>query len=330
MNHLKLHTKDLSTITVLITGGAGFIGSHLSRYLVDNGAKKVLVLDDLSTGFEKNIAPCVSKSNFQFIKGSITDYATCLEACKGVDVVLHHAALGSVPRSVENPVKTNEVNVSGFVNMLFAAKESGVKKFVFASSSSVYGDDETTPKKENKTGNLLSPYAVSKKTNEEYAKVFSALYKMQITGLRYFNVFGERQNPDGPYAAVIPRFIDSLLNNKQAGIYGTGNNTRDFTYVANVVKANLLCIEKEQMPLSAVMNIAFGGTISVSEIYRAVAKLVGKETMEPVYLPERPGEIKSSYADISEARRILGFLPVVALEEGLQKTVNWFISENQA
>jgi UDP-N-acetylglucosamine 4-epimerase len=320
---LKLHTKDLSQTSVLVTGGAGFIGSHLVEYLVKNGAKKVVVLDDLSTGFEKNISAHFEKSNFSFIKGSITDYASCLEASKGIDVVLHHAALGSVPRSIENPMRTNEVNVNGFVNILFAAKENGVKKFVYASSSSVYGDDETFPKTESKTGNLLSPYAVSKYTNEKYAAVFAKLYDITTIGLRYFNVFGPRQNPDGPYAAVIPKFIDALINNRDAIIYGTGNNTRDFTFVANTIKANILCIECETAPKGIVMNIALGGTISVNDIYKNIATQL-ESTLKPKYLPERPGEIKNSYADISLAEKTLAFKPVVSLKDGLVKTVNWF------
>lgn len=322
----KLHNSDLSQLSVLVTGGAGFIGSHITEYLMNNGAKKVVVLDDLITGFKKNIEAHIGKSNFTFIEGSITDHKTCMEACEGIDVVLHHAALGSVPRSIENPIRSNEVNVNGFVNMLFAAKESGVKKFVYASSSSVYGDDETFPKTEGKTGNLLSPYAVSKHTNEEYAKVFAKLYSMNTIGLRYFNVFGPRQNPDGPYAAVIPKFIDALINGRKASIYGTGENTRDFTYVANVVKANLLCIETENIPKGIVMNIALGGTISVNAIYKNIASQL-KSDLKPDYLPERPGEIKNSYANISLAQKTIDFSPVVTLENGLQKTVEWFLSK---
>lgn len=320
---MKLHSKDLSGLSVLVTGGAGFIGSHITEYLLANGAKRVVVLDDLSTGFEKNASLFTSNKNFRFVNGSITDLDTCMEACKDVDVVLHHAALGSVPRSIENPVRTNEVNVNGFVNVLFGAKECGVKKVVYASSSSVYGDDDTFPKTESKTGNLLSPYAVSKRTNEEYAKVFARLYDMEVTGLRYFNVFGERQTPNGPYAAVIPRFIDALIHNKQATIFGTGKNTRDFTYVANVVKANLLCIENS-VPKGIVMNIACGGTISVNDIYENIAKALGSD-LNPNYLPERKGEIKNSYADIALAAKTIGYQPVVSLEEGLKRTVEWFV-----
>lgn len=315
--------RKLSNTKILITGGAGFIGSHLSDYFVKQGAEKVVVLDDLSTGFEKNIEHLLAYKNFTFIKGSIVDYAACIEACNEIDIVLHHAALGSVPRSIENPMKTNEVNVNGFVNMLFAAKESGVKTFVYASSSSVYGDDETTPKVENKTGNLLSPYAVSKHTNEKYAAVFSSLYNLQTVGFRYFNVFGERQNPDGPYAAVIPKFIASLLSNKQATIYGDGTNTRDFTYVANVVKANLLCVENENLPSSSVMNIACGGTISVNAIYEQIASELNKN-ISPLYLPPRQGEIKNSCANISLSETTINYTPITSFQEGLKNTVNWY------
>ncbi len=320
-------SNNLQAVTsqsFLVTGGAGFIGSHLSEYLVKANAKKVVVLDDLSTGFKKNIEHLLAFENFQFIEGSITDLEVCSKACKNIDIVLHHAALGSVPRSVENPIKTNEVNVTGFVNMLFAAKENGVKKFIYASSSSVYGDDSTFPKTESKTGNLLSPYAVSKHANEKYAAVFSSLYGLQTIGFRYFNVFGERQNPEGAYAAVIPKFIACLLKNESGNIYGTGENTRDFTYVANVVRANSLAIEADSIPSAIVMNVACGGTISVNEIYKNIASFLKKENLPPNYLPERRGEIKDSYADISLAKKTINYSPMVSVSEGLEKTVNWF------
>lgn len=319
MNSFNFEQKQF-----LVTGGAGFIGSHLSEFLIKQGAKKVVVLDDLSTGFEKNIEHLYGHPHFQFIKGSITDYQVCKNACQGIDVILHHAALGSVPRSIENPMATNEVNVSGFVNMLFAAKECGVQKFIYASSSSVYGDDQTFPKTESKTGNLLSPYAVSKYTNEKYAAVFSNLYSLQTIGFRYFNVFGERQNPNGAYAAVIPKFISSLINNQAPTIYGTGNNTRDFTYIANVVRANMLVINHQTLPSSSVMNIACGGTISVNEIYKNIAQLLNKGDISAIYQSERKGEIKDSYANISLAKTLIGYEPQVSVLDGLQKTVSWF------
>ncbi len=315
---------NLRDLKILITGGAGFIGSHLAEFFVNAEAKEVVVLDDLSTGFEKNIEHLRGKTNFRFVKGSIVDYDTCFLVCDGMNIVLHHAALGSVPRSIENPMATNEVNVNGFVNMLQAANLRGVTKFIYASSSSVYGDDSTFPKTESKTGNLLSPYAVTKYTNEKYAAVFSALYGIQTVGFRYFNVFGERQNPNGAYAAVIPKFISSLLKDESPTIYGTGENTRDFTYVANVVKANLLAIHSKNLPSSSVMNIACGGTISVNEIYKNITQLLHKSQIPAVYYPERKGEIKDSYANISLAHQLITYKPLVSVIEGLQKTVTWF------
>lgn len=320
---------QLKNTSVLVTGGAGFIGSHLCDYLISNSTKKVVVLDDCSTGFKSNIEHLLAKTNFQFIKGSIVDLETCLKACEGIDVVLHHAALGSVPRSIENPMATNEVNVNGFVNVLYAAKEKGVKKVIYASSSSVYGDDQTFPKTETKTGNLLSPYAVSKYTNEKYAAVFSSLYGLQTIGFRYFNVFGERQNPEGPYAAVIPKFIDSLLKNQSPNIFGTGNNTRDFTYVANVVKANLLAICTEGLPASTVMNIACGGTISVNSIYTLIAEYLHKDNIKPTYLAERKGEIKDSFADISRSQQLIVYSPSYTVEEGIKRTTEWFKAKKE-
>lgn len=317
----------LSAKSILVTGGAGFIGSHLCDYLMNNNVKKLVVLDDLATGFISNIEHLFSKSNFQFIEGSIVDFETCLNACEGIDVILHHAALGSVPRSIENPIASNQVNVDGFVNILFAAKEKGVKTVIYASSSSVYGDDQTFPKIESKTGNLLSPYAVTKYTNEKYAAVFSSLYGIQTIGFRYFNVFGERQNPSGPYAAVIPKFIDSLLNNQPPDIYGTGDNTRDFTYVANVVKANILAILTNGLPGNSVMNIACGGTISVNSIYKLVTDCLDKKDIKPNYIAERKGEIKDSFADISYARKLVSYQPDVTVDEGIKRTAEWFISK---
>lgn len=319
----------LSSKNILITGGAGFIGSHLCDYLVNNNAKKVVVLDDCSTGFKSNIEHLLAEPNFEFIEGSIEDEAICMKACEGIDVVLHHAALGSVPRSIENPIATNAVNVHGFVNMLFAAKEKGVKRFIYASSSSVYGDDQTFPKTESKTGNLLSPYAVSKHTNEKYAAVFSNLYGIQTIGFRYFNVFGERQNPNGAYAAVIPKFIYSLINNESPNIYGNGNNTRDFTYVANVVKANMLAIISEKLPINSVMNIACGGTISVNSIYNLIAGYLGKEDLKPNYVSERKGEIKDSFADITLSQKFIDYNPFVSVEDGIKKTAKWFKDKNR-
>ena len=321
----KYSDIDFSNLTVLITGGAGFIGSHLADTLLKLGVKKLVVLDDLSTGFEKNIEQLFIFPNFQFIQASITDLETCKQACFGVDIVLHHAALGSVPRSIENPMNTDLINVHGFVNMLYAAKEAGVKRFVFASSSSVYGDDTTFPKIEAKTGNLLSPYAASKHANEKYAAVFSSLYGMETIGFRYFNVFGERQNPNGPYAAVIPKFIDSLIKNESPFIYGDGTNTRDFTYVGNVVHANLLALSATLQQKHYIMNVACGGTISVNNLFTQINLLLNKPAINPTYLPPRKGEIKDSFADISLVESILHYKPLYTFEEGLKQTVDCFL-----
>lgn len=320
---------NISDLKILVTGGAGFIGSHLCSFFLQAGVKQLVVLDDLSTGFKENIEPFFVYPHFKFIHASIVDKEICLQACEGMDVVLHHAALGSVPRSIENPIATNEVNVTGFVNMLYAAKEQGVKKFIYASSSSVYGNDTTFPKVETKTGALLSPYAVSKHTNEKYAAVFSELYNFQTLGFRYFNVFGERQNPHGAYAAVIPKFINTLMNGQSAQIFGTGQNTRDFTYVANVVEANRLAILSDIQDRSIVMNIAFGGTISVNEIYHQIQQFTNTQHINPMYMPERTGEIKDSFADITLAKEKINFKPIVPLNEGLKNTVDWFLSHKK-
>jgi len=326
MINLKLHTKDLSTYNFLITGGAGFIGSNITEYLIKNGAKKVRVLDDLSTGFYENIQEFESLANFEFQKGDIRNYEDCNNACKGIDIVLHQAALGSVPRSINDPITTNSVNVDGFVNMLQAAKENNVKRFVYASSSSVYGDDTNMPKVEDKTGNLLSPYAVTKYTNELYAKVFSKVYGIKTIGMRYFNVFGPKQNIQGPYAAVIPIFITKLLNNESPGIHGDGNNTRDFTFVANVIKANLCAAFAENIKEDAVvMNVAFGGTTSVNDLFSEIATILQKD-IKATHLPERKGDIKDSFANIDRAKALIGYSSEVDLKTGLKITVDWYKS----
>lgn len=328
-----MELKDISTrissSTCLVTGGAGFIGSNLAIRLIELGAKKVVVLDDLSTGFESNFASIAHHPAFTFIKGDIRDWETCIKACEGIDYVFHQAALGSVPRSIDNPIATNSVNVDGFLNMLNAARTTGVKRFVYASSSSVYGDDPTMPKVEHITGNLLSPYAVSKHTNEKYAKVFSRVYEMETIGLRYFNVFGPRQNVKGPYAAVIPLFIQAMLRKEQPVIFGDGENTRDFTFIDNVVYANLLAALTPGIGNSSpVLNIAFGGTISLNNIYKQIADLTGFDK-PPMYAAERKGDIKNSFANISQAKQLLNFHPVTELNEGLKLTVDWYMKNEQ-
>ena len=319
----NLH-EQIKSSTFLITGGAGFIGSNIALHLVKNDAKKVVVIDDLSTGFEKNLEKISGHSAFHFIKGDIRNPDDCKTACAGIDYVLHQAALGSVPRSIDNPAATNSVNVDGFLNMLCAAKDAGVKRFVYASSSSVYGDDPTMPKKEENTGQLLSPYAVSKRTNEEYAKVFHRVYGMKTIGLRYFNVFGPHQNVKGPYAAVIPLFISAILQGKQPTIFGDGENTRDFTFIDNVVQANLLAaLAPWDDTSSPVVNIAFGGTVSLNRLYKIIADTAAFDK-HALYAPERKGDIRNSFADISKAKKLLGYQPGTGLEEGLAITFRWF------
>ncbi|MEO5643116.1 MAG: SDR family oxidoreductase [Bacteroidia bacterium] len=325
----KPEAELIRSLSFLVTGGAGFIGSNLTKTLVALGAKEVRVLDNLATGNSANLQELISTDKISFINGDIRDAETCMNACKGIDIVLHQAALGSVQRSVIDPATTHAVNVNGFLNMLLAAKENAVKKFIYASSSSVYGDDTTMPKTEAKTGNLLSPYAITKRTNEEYARIFSRLYAMKTIGLRYFNVFGPAQDINGPYAAVIPLFIAAMLAGKPVTIYGDGENTRDFTFVENVVAANLKAAISDfpagELP---VLNIAFGGTTSLNVLHEKLSHNTGNK-IPAVYAPVRTGDIKDSFADISRARKLIGFEPSVSLEEGLERTVEWFVNTRQ-
>ncbi|MCD6017956.1 MAG: hypothetical protein K0S53_1077 [Bacteroidetes bacterium] len=308
----------------LVTGGAGFIGSHLVAYLLNNGAKEVRVLDNLSTGFKENINEFESNPAFKFIEGDISNYDTCLNACRGIDGLFHNAALGSVSRSMADPMATNLANVSGFVNMLFAAKNQQVKRVIYASSSSVYGDDKSTEKQEHITGNLLSPYAVSKKTDELYADVFSRTYDMEIIGLRYFNVYGPKQNPNGQYAAVIPIFISSLLKDIQPSIFGDGSTSRDFTFINNVVYANVLAFATQNKEaVNQVYNVAYGASTSLNELFQLI-KTNLNSTITPDYKPERKGDIKNSLANIDKAKRLLEYSPLVNLEEGLRLTMEWY------
>ncbi|MDF2447551.1 MAG: UDP-glucose 4-epimerase [Bacteroidota bacterium] len=308
----------------LVTGGAGFIGSHLVAYLVENGAAEVRVLDNLSTGFMENVREFESNPAFTFILGDISHYQTCLNACEGVDGIFHNAALGSVSRSMQDPMATNQANVSGFVNVLFAAKNCGVKRVIYASSSSVYGDDSSTEKREDVTGNLLSPYAVSKKTNELYADVFSKSYGMEIIGLRYFNVYGPKQNPNGAYAAVIPIFISNLLKNSVPTIFGDGTTSRDFTYIDNVVYANVLAFStKNEAAVNQVYNVAYGASTSLNQLF-ALIKSKLNSSLSPQFKPERKGDIKNSLADINKAKRLLDYSPLVNLDQGLSITIDWY------
>ncbi|MCB0698214.1 MAG: SDR family oxidoreductase [Chitinophagales bacterium] len=318
------HTKDIGNSSFLVTGGAGFIGSHITEYLLKNGAGKVRVLDNLATGFQKNIDLFVGYDNFEFVEGDIRDAEICKKACEGIDYVSHQAALGSVPRSINDPITSNNVNVSGFVNMLTAAKDAGVKTFVYASSSSVYGDEPNLPKTEDRVGNPLSPYAVTKKTNELYAKVFADLYSIKLMGFRYFNVFGPRQDPDGPYAAVIPLFVSGILNNKEVFINGDGEQTRDFTFVDNAVQANVRgMLAENESAFNKVYNVAVGENYSVNYLYNEIRDMLGVEH-EATYREPRAGDVRNSLADISLAKEHLGYEPTKKFAEGLQQTVEFF------
>jgi len=309
---------------ILITGGAGFIGSNLvDALLADPRISHVRVLDNLSTGFEANIAHHRNNPKFEFIEADIRDFENCLAACDGMDLVSHQAALGSVPRSIQDPLTTNAVNISGALNILHAAKESGIKRVVYAASSSTYGDSPGLPKVEDKIGRPLSPYAVTKYVNELYASVYARTYGMEVIGLRYFNVFGPRQSPNGAYAAAIPLFINKLQNDESPTINGDGSNSRDFTFVANAVQANLLALFSEnQAALGEVFNIAFGQQTTLLELFEILRNELNVHT-EAVFGPERLGDIPHSLASIEKAQRFLGYFPEVSVAEGLKKTVEW-------
>lgn len=310
----------------LITGGAGFIGSHLVEKLVSVGSE-VVVLDNLATGSLDNLSPFMDR--IEFVEGDIRDLDTCRDVCEGVDHVLHQAALGSVPRSIDNPFMTHEVNTTGTLNVMWAAKEAGVRSFVAAMSSSFFGDvGAGMAKTDDMPANPISPYGVSKATCEHYIKVFAEVYGFHAIGLRYFNVFGPRQTPKGPYAAVIPKFIDAALRGEQATIYGDGTQSRDFTYVGNVVRANLLATLKVRSCPGYVMNIACGGQTSLNELHELIQTHVGSN-IQPNYVAARSGDIHSSKADISRAKLQLGYEPTVHITEGIRRTVEWFQASQQ-
>ena len=323
-NELKFHNRDLSGSRFLITGGAGFIGSNIVEYLFAHGVGAVRVLDNLSEGKRENLEPFMQLDNFEFMELDITDVDTCKRACEGVDYVCHQAALGSVPRSIETPLVTNEANATGFLNMLTAAKDGGVKRFVYASSSSVYGDSVNLPKVEAEIGNPLSPYAVTKYMNEVYSGVFALNYGIEVIGLRYFNVFGPRQKPDGPYAAVIPLFMDALMKGQSPYINGDGTNSRDFTFVANAVEANIKAMLTDIEGASGrSYNIAYGERTTISELFEALKEITNSD-VQATYRDPRPGDIPHSLADISLARKYLGYDPQFGIEEGLRITFEWF------
>lgn len=307
----------------IVTGGAGFIGSHITDALLSNGAARVIVIDNLLTGSIENIKHHFDNDAFTFAQADINDANTIAAHFIKADVLFHQAALGSVPRSVENPPATDINNVHGFVNILHLCRLNKVKKVVFASSSSVYGDDATIPKTEGKTGKPLSPYAVSKVADELYGRVFADLYGMSITGLRYFNVFGPRQNPKGAYAAVIPLFIDHTLKKENVKIFGDGEQSRDFTYVDNVVNANIFTAFLQAEIGYNVMNIGCGGSTSVNDLFDRINGIVGGKS-KILYEPERSGDIRSSSASIAKATKLISYMPDTEIENGLRKTIEWF------
>ncbi len=325
MYEIPYHDGSLSEHSFLITGGAGFIGSNIVEYLLKYGAKRVRVLDNLSTGSYSNISSYVNQAAFEFIEGDICDLDTCKKAMSGIDYVTHQAALGSVPRSINDPIKTNEVNISGFLNVLVAARDEKVKRFVYAASSSTYGDHPDLPKVEDKIGNPLSPYAVTKYVNELYAAVFSRTYSFHTIGLRYFNVFGPRQNPNGPYAAVIPLFIEAALNNTPPIINGDGNTSRDFTFVENAVQANIKALLSDNISTNEVINIAYGVRTTLNELWQGIGENLGIE-IEPVYKDERAGDVKHSLASIQRAARLINYDPQFDIKQGLEIAIAYYVS----
>jgi UDP-N-acetylglucosamine 4-epimerase len=321
--------KRKSLMRILITGGAGFIGSNLTAWFLQKpGIDSVRVLDNLATGNLKNIEEFRSNPKFEFMEGDIRDYDTCLRACEGVEVISHQAALGSVPRSINDPLTSNAVNVTGTLNMFTAAKEKEIKRLVYAASSSTYGDHPGLPKVEDRIGRPLSPYAVTKYVNELYARVYSDIYGLELIGLRYFNVFGPKQNPQGPYAAVIPLFVKSVLDNEAPTMNGDGEHSRDFTFVANVVQANDKALfTTNPKAVNEVYNVAFGEQTSLNGLFEMIKEIAGSD-LAPKYGPERKGDVKHSLADISKAKNLLGYDPAVSIRDGLKATFEWYRSQH--
>jgi len=320
MGYKNLKFKDDTVF--LVTGGAGFIGSNLCEAILEMGYT-VRCLDNLSTGKFKNIEPFTADPGFTFIKGDIRDLDTCQRAAEGVDYVLNQAAWGSVPRSIEMPLLYEEINIRGTLNMMEASRQMGVKKFVYASSSSVYGDHPALPKKEGHEGRVLSPYALTKKVDEEYGRLYKTLYGLDTYGLRYFNVFGRRQDPDGAYAAVIPKFIRQLMRGEVPTINGDGRQSRDFTYIDNVIEANLRACLAPSEAAGEAFNIGAGGREYLIDVYHDLCKALGKE-VEPVFGPERAGDIRDSNADIGKARELLGYDPEYDFAKGINLAIGWY------
>ncbi|MBX0333239.1 SDR family oxidoreductase [Pontibacter sp. HSC-14F20] len=323
MYNTPYHTTELNRSTFLITGGAGFIGSNIVEYLLKYNAKKVRVLDNFATGSHANIEDFKTNPAFELIEGDIRDLETCKTALKGIDYVSHQAALGSVPRSINDPITSNDVNISGFLNMLVASRDAGVKRMVYAASSSTYGDHPGLPKVEDQIGNPLSPYAVTKYVNELYASVFSKTYDFHTIGLRYFNVFGPKQNPKGPYAAVIPLFIEAAIQNIAPYINGDGETSRDFTFVENAVQANVKAMLTSDICKHEVINIAFGERTTLNQLWTRITE-IADITLPVEYREERRGDVRHSLADISKANAMIGYNPDYSVNQGLKIAFNWY------
>jgi len=320
----------MNTYRILVTGGAGFIGSNLVEALLqDKRVSFVRVLDNLSNGHRRNIEEFLDHPNFEFIEGDIRDYSTCIQACQNIDRISHQAALGSVPRSIKAPLTTNAVNIGGTLNIFTAAKDSGIRRVVYACSSSTYGDGPAMPKREDVVGNPISPYAVSKLVNELYASVYAKLYDINFVGLRYFNVFGPKQDPNGAYAAVIPLFVKAIMEERPPTINGDGLQSRDFIYVANAVQANIkgLFTEREDA-LNEVYNIAVGERITILDLFEEL-KQVADSYLQPNFGPDRIGDVKHSLADISKAKNYLDYNPEVTVQEGLRIAYRWYMENQQ-
>ena len=317
-----VHLKFSKGVRFLVTGGAGFIGSNLCDALIDMGYS-VRCFDNFSTGKRENISHLINNPGFELFEGDIRDPDMCSNACEGSDYVLHQAAWGSVPRSIEMPLLYEEINIKGTLNILEAARQKGIKRFVYASSSAVYGDSATLPAKEGQEGCVLSPYAFTKKANEEYGRLYAKLYGLETIGLRYFNVFGRRQDPNGDYAAVIPKFVKLLITNRAPTINGDGRQSRDFTYIEDVIEANLKACLAPGEAAGEAFNIAYGDREYLIDLYYKLCGLLGKKT-EPFFGPELAGDIKHSYADITKARRLLGYEPEYSFEKGIELAVDWY------
>ena len=323
MYETKYHNEEITDKSFLITGGAGFIGSNLVEYLLKYNAGKVRVLDNFSTGSHQNLEHFRNNQAFELLEGDIRNFEDCRKAVADIDYVAHQAALGSVPRSINDPITTNEVNVTGFLNMLVAARDAAVKNFVYAASSSTYGDHPGLPKVEDKIGNPLSPYAVTKYVNELYASVFSKTYDVHTIGLRYFNVFGPRQNPKGPYAAVIPLFIQAAIEGRAPIINGDGKTSRDFTFVENAVQANIKAMLKIDLTKESIVNVAYGERTTLNELWEKIADQTGL-SLKPEYREERKGDVKHSLANIDKATALFGYTPQISVLDGIAITLDWY------